>query len=107
MTMKLLFPMCLAGAVIGGFPGGWIAFFFAAKFVSATGGSNGEAICITVNLLLAIGGAFIGALLATTIRGQPKLRFNEIVVLVFLGVLCGVGGYAWVYWEIINANPPL
>jgi hypothetical protein len=105
MTMKLLFPMCLAGAVIGGFPGGIIAFFFAA----ATGisGSAGEAICFIVNLLLAVGGAFAGMLLARVIRGQPKVRIGEIVLPVFLGGFCGIAGYLWLDWAISHAEPPL
>ena len=103
--MKLLFPMCLAGAVIGGFPGGMVAFFFAAG--TGIGGSAGEAICLIVNLLLGLGGAFTGVLLAKAIRGQPKIQVTEIVLPVFLGVLCGVAGYLWLYWAISYADPPL
>jgi hypothetical protein len=99
--MKWLFPMCLAGAVLGGFPGGLAAFFFAA----GTGG--GEVVCFTANLLFGVGGAFVGTLLEKEIRGQSKLRFTEIVLPVFLGVVCGIAGYLWLDWAVSHADPPL
>ena len=105
VDMKLLFPMCLAGALIGGFPGGVAAFLFAAG--TRTGGSAGEAICFTVNLLLALGGAFTGLLLAKAIQGQPKILFVEIVLALFLGIPCGIAGYHYLDWVISHADPPL
>jgi hypothetical protein len=103
--MKWLFPMYLAGAVIGGFPGALVAFFFAAG--TGIGSSAGEAICFTVNVLLGLGGAFSGMLLAKAIRSQPKIQFTEIVLPVFLGVHCGIAGFVWLDWAISHADPPL
>lgn len=93
MTMKLLFPMSLVGAAIGGLPGGLVAFFFVARI--GISGLAGEAFCFVANLFLSLCGAFAGMLVAKAIRGQPRIQLSEIIVPVFLGVVCGIASYLW------------
>jgi hypothetical protein len=103
--MKLLFPICLLGALVGGFPGALVAFFVVAS--TGIGGSMGEAIWFIITLLLSVGGAFIGRLLAKAIRGQDGVQSTEIILPVVLGLLCGIIGYTVVNWAISHAEPPL
>jgi hypothetical protein len=102
--MKLLL-LSGTGALIGGLPGALVAFSVAAG--TDMGGWKAEAICFTLNLLLALCGAFVGMLLSTSLRGQTKIQFADIVIPLFLGTACGLGGYLWLYWAISHANPPL
>jgi|SRR5579884_502850 len=103
--MKLLFLMCLIGAIVGGFPGGIVAFFFAASF--NIGGKTAELICLIVNLLLSVGGAFIGMLLVKAIRGQERYQAIEIILPPILGLFCGAIAYIGLYWAVSHAEPPL
>jgi hypothetical protein len=98
---KLIFSLCLVGALIGGFPGAVLAFFIAA------GTGSGEAVCCVANLVLSVGGAYAGMLLAKAIRGQDRFRVVEVVLPAFLGLLCGIIGYAWFDWVVRHADPPL
>jgi hypothetical protein len=105
MARKLLFPLCLLGALIGGIPGGVLAFYFAAG--TGIGGFAGEVICCVANLIFSVGGAFIGILFAKAIRGPSRIEVIEVVLPIILGLLCGIIGYAWLYWAISHADPPL
>lgn len=103
--MKLLFLTCLLGALIGGFPGGIIAFIFAAGM--DIGATAAESICFIVNLLLSVGGAFIAMFLTKKIHGQGRYQLMEIVLPLVLGLLCGFSGYALIDWAMRHAEPPL
>jgi hypothetical protein len=98
---KSLFSLCLVGALIGGFPGAVLAFFF------AVGTGTGEAGCWLANLIFGVGGAYAGMLQAIAIRGQNRIRVVEVVLPAFLGLLCGMIGYVWFDWAISHADPPL
>ena len=96
--------LTLVGAILGGgFPGSLMAFFFAV----ATGisGSQGEAICLAVNLVLGVVGSSAGCRQARVSRG---LRFDgSISSAARAGIVAGVVGYFWLDWEISHADPPL
>ena len=100
MSKKLLFPLSLLGALIGGFPGGVVAW-------TATVGTGSEAACCIANVLLGVVGAFMGMWVATAIRGDGKTRVADVVLPLILGLLCGALGYVFWYWAITYADPPL
>jgi hypothetical protein len=85
MSRKLLFPLSLLGALIGGFPGGVLAW-------AAAGGTGSEVVVCIANVLLGVAGACMGMCVATAIRGDGKTRVADVVVPLILGLLCGVLG---------------
>ncbi len=103
--MKLLFLMCLLGALVGGFPGAILAFQIAA--FTNVGGAAGEAIWCITTICLSVGGAFFGMLFAKAIRCQERFQSIEIILPLVLGLLCGISGYMVIDWAISHAEPPL
>jgi hypothetical protein len=102
---KSHFALGLIGALIGGFPGAVLAFFIAAG--TGKGGLTGEAICCLSTLVFSGAGAFIGILFAKAIRGEHRIRADDVTLPAVLGVICGLTGYALFYWVISHADPPL
>src|SRR5690349_20974247 len=98
--MKVLFPLCLIGALLGGFPGAFLAFVSAAGF----GGPEGETICCITNVILSVCGALCGMLWAKAIQDQPRIKVVEVVLPVCLGLICGIAGYMWLDWAISHAD---
>ena len=105
--MKRLLPICLGlvGAMVGGFPEAVVAFHLAVG--TGISASPGEAICYVANLLLSVGGAFVGMRLGRAILGQERLKAVDVLLPILLGLICGTVGYLWLDWAISHANPPL
>jgi hypothetical protein len=94
--------MCFAGAVIGGFSGGFFTFLYVGQ--TGIGDYASDAIVFVVGLLLALCGAYIGILITKAIHGDPRIQLKDTVVVVILGVLGGIAGYFWLYWVLSYAD---
>jgi hypothetical protein len=100
--MRLFLFLSSIGALVGCYPGSFLAFFLAAGTDSAA-----EAVCYFINVVLSVGGASAGLLITRAIQRQEKIRVLEVVLSVVLGLLFGTGGYLWLDCAISHADPPL
>jgi hypothetical protein len=85
-------------------PGSLIAFFFAVA--TGVSGSEGEAICLAVNLVLGVAGASCGMLAGKSLQGTA-FRWADLVLPLVLGLVAGAVGYFWLDCAISRADPPL
>jgi hypothetical protein len=100
--MKLLVVLCLVGAALGGYLGVVPAF----QFATATGVEElgCEVICCIGNMVLSVGGAFLGMLLAKSFSNENRLRAVDVVLPLVLGVICG--GVCYAYLDRRREEPP-
>jgi hypothetical protein len=97
--------LVLAGAFFGGvFPGALFAFVIAAAL--GVSGSEGEAVCLVLNLVFGAAGALMALWVAAAMTDSTPRHF-PILASLLLGLLAGLGGYCWALWEINHADPPL
>jgi hypothetical protein len=107
IAVRRFLSMCLilGGAAAGGvFPGSLLAFLL----VVGTGcsGSVAETMCFVANVVLGIGGAFLGSFFSWAIAGKAWSR-SYTVLSVASGLAGGTAGYFWLSWMLLQVDPPL
>jgi hypothetical protein len=79
---------------------------FQAASGSGAYGDAAEVICMAVNLILGAAGAFTAFLVGKGLQ-DAKVRPIPALTSVFLGLVAGLAGYYWLWWELSHADLPL